>query len=121
MHDESPEILTGTIQVVASSQVWIQTHKELPLRAWAPPDASSMLAPGDTVTVYVAADHTVDGWQVNDLAINQRRCRSLRPVHPGGLQCVGECGLLWRSPDPMLVVSGQEGCLACGGPLKVLS
>ena len=108
------------LALVESTRIWMEGPGELPHRAWAPTSAQHTLTAGDAVTVYLDADDCVNGWKAPGVAVNQRHFTgTVGSPTGGGLQCVEGCGLLWMSPDPAAVIEHGEGCLECGGPLRV--
>lgn len=113
-------VLPARVMRVPAPGLWLHCSDGALQRAWT--DDAFAPPPGISVDLYLAGDNTVNGWHEprSGVAVNQRR--SAPPYDPAAasaLLCQGPCGVLWRTPDPAVLLEHDEHCLTCAGPLAV--
>lgn len=86
-----------------------------------PPPATYVVAPGDAVKAYLAADGALQGWMPvdGDLGVNLRRWQKGTAYRPAPAACFGVCGIVWEAPRADALADAGERCLECGGALEV--
>ena len=113
-------VVSARIMAIPDAWLWLQSSDGAIRRAWTPRAADPPQPAGPRIEVYLDAGGEVNGWYDHDrnLAINQRRLASGAPPSSGAaLACQGACGIVWQSPAPEAMLSHDERCLTCAGPL----
>jgi anti-anti-sigma regulatory factor len=110
-------IVAARVMRVPAPGLWLHSSDGALQRAWS--DDAFAPPPGTALELYLAGDDTVNGWHdpISGVAVNQRRFDPRSEAHASALLCQGSCGVLWRTPDPAVLLEHDEHCLTCAGSL----